>query len=96
MKMWVMCRLDSATNFARAIAMGNLLWRYCVILYAIPEDSSSSVEQLVFKNQHRDGFSLTRYGRDAMQCVSFPSASGGVERAEFGHGVVRTNAKSGK
>jgi hypothetical protein len=62
-----------STNFARAIAMGNLLWGYCVALYAMPEDSSRSVELLVFKNQHRDGLSLTRHGREAMQCVSFPS-----------------------
>jgi hypothetical protein len=71
MKMWVMCRLDSSTNFARAIAMGNLLSGYCVVLYAIPEDSSKSVELLVFKNQHRDGLSLTRHGREAIQCVTF-------------------------
>jgi hypothetical protein len=76
MKMWVMCRLDSSTNFARAIAMGNVLWGYCVVLYAMPEDSSRSVSLFVFKNQLRDGFSLTRYGREAMQCVSFPPEIG--------------------
>ena len=32
-----------STNFARAIAMGNLLWGYCVVLYAMTEDSSSLV-----------------------------------------------------
>jgi hypothetical protein len=74
MKMWVMCRLNSTTNFARAIAMGNLLWSYCVALYAMPEDSSRLVELLVFKNQHRDGLRLTRHGREAMQCVSFRSS----------------------
>jgi hypothetical protein len=61
-----------STNFARAIAMGNLLWGYRVVLYAMPEDASRSVELLVFKNQHRDGLSLTQHGREAMQCVSFP------------------------
>jgi hypothetical protein len=31
---------------------------------------------LVFKNnQNRGGFSLTRHGREAMQCVSFPFAT---------------------
>jgi hypothetical protein len=61
-----------STNFARAIAMGNLLWGHFVILYAMPDDSSRSVSLPVFKNQHRDGFSLIRHGREAMQCVSFP------------------------
>jgi len=76
MKILVMCRLNSSTNFARAIVMGNLRWGYCVVLYAVPDDSSRSVELLVFKNQHRDGFSLTQHGREAMQCVSFPPEIG--------------------
>jgi FAD binding domain len=81
MKMWVTCRLNSSTNFARAIAMGNLQWGYCVALYAMPEDSSRSVELLVFKNQQRDALSLTRHGLEAMQCVSFPSSRCPKQRA---------------
>ena len=46
---------------------------YYDILYAMPEDSSRSVDLLVFKNQHRDRSSLVRHGREAMKCVSFPS-----------------------
>ncbi len=46
---------------------------YCVVLYAMPEDSSRLVYLLVYKNQHRDGLRLTRHGREAMKCVSFPS-----------------------
>ena len=32
-----------STNFAQTIAMGNRLWEYCVILYAMPDNSSRSV-----------------------------------------------------
>ena len=49
---------------------------YYDILYAMPEDSSRSVDLLVFKNQHRDRSSLVRHGRKAMKCVSFPSCDG--------------------
>jgi hypothetical protein len=46
MKTWVMCRLDSSTNFARAIAMGNLLWgyyAYCTQCQKIRRCRSSSL-----------------------------------------------------